>query len=121
MNVELLRKIAAVIQEKPEEFDMRMWHAKNACATTHCIGGWAQVLSGVPEDEDRPDQMASLLGLSYEIVEEDGAINLDTDCEASRLFFRHNWPTQFQRPRASIDPVNAAARIEHFIATEGRE
>lgn len=63
MNVRLLRKIAKVIQEKPREFDLRNWHhvrgtnsndralcdlpkeKQISCKTTHCIAGWAQVLS----------------------------------------------------------------------------
>jgi hypothetical protein len=125
MNVELLRKIAAVIQEKPAEFNMQSFHEKAeeewseefelrdaeenkwiSCTTTHCIAGWAQLLS--PErdiSKDAEGDAARLLELSRE--------------QSDRLFFGFNWPKGFSGSLAS--PQEAAARIEHFIATGGAE
>lgn len=140
MNVELLRKIAAVIQEKPREFDMNGWHQSAhqygmalcdlpkdeqvSCDTTHCIAGWAQVLA-----PDRDCQVRASL---------DARRLLDlTPEQADRLFYVEiedggtGWPLKFRgRPNKGMDklesmwsmtPKQAAARIEHFIATEGKE
>ena len=124
MNVRLLRKIAKVIQEKPREFSIVTWHRNKSvgfdkailyevpeekrvsCRTTHCIAGWAQVLS--PDHnchEAAPDDAQRLLGI--------------TDYEASRLFYGYNWPKGFGGLRANAK--QAAARIEHFIKTKGAE
>lgn len=102
MNVELLRKIAAVIQEKPAEFDISDYHTEHECGTAHCIGGWAEVLSGRPQTMvfTQPRDLLEL-----------------TNKEAFRLFHAQLWPEQFDYE----DPASAASRIEHFIATEGRE
>ena len=114
MNVELLRRIQEVIRLKPEALEMGDWHGKNLCGTTHCIAGWAQVLSGHDESHRADDEGMEALELSYE--------------EADRLFYvdvgdGSGWPKEF---RGSPDewkptPQQAIARIDHFIATEGRE
>jgi hypothetical protein len=124
MNVELLRKIAAVIQIRRGQFSMKCWHKekgqmygvesfceipepkREVCGTTHCFAGWAQVLS--PERNCRADaeeDARRLLELSQE--------------EAQRLFYADNWPRGFGGWNANAK--KAAARIEHFIATDGRE
>lgn len=122
MNVELLRKIAAVIQEKPTEFRMSSWHG--ICRTTHCIGGWAQVLSGEKESTDS-FAMAKLLDIEA-IADEVDDSEIDSECEAGRLFFCSWWPKQFLGAYMETDGDKAmakiaAARIEHFIATGGAE
>lgn len=66
MNIELLRKIQEVIAAKPDEFDINSWHSHGVCNTTHCIGGWAQVICGAPQNR-RADEMAQLLGLEFVI------------------------------------------------------
>lgn len=113
MNVRLLRRIAKVIQEKPREFDMRTFHNQKDCGTTHCIGGWAEALTGKNPIE--------ALGL--------------TGDESDRLFYvqikNHEWPKRFLgRKRKNMTwreyvwlPTarQAAARIEHFIKTKGAE
>jgi hypothetical protein len=123
MNVELLRKIAAVIQEKPREFSMKTWHKRKgssatgyldalpkgkevACGTTHCIAGWAQALA--PNRKPREwalDDAKRVLRL--------------TDDQATLLFYGGNWPKGFGGERATAS--KAAARIEHFIETGGLE
>ena len=138
MNIRLLRRIAKVIQEKPREFDMGYWHIDTtidwfqgehdalcglpkdkriSCTTTHCIAGWAQVLSPkrncrLPADSDAQ----RLLGLTNE--------------EADRLFHVDGggttlgWPRKFRGRGTNIwKPTvkQAAARIEHFIKTKGAE
>jgi len=131
MNVRLLREIAKVIQEKPRQFNMRFWHLdkKNklfswsdgikadalcelpedrriACTTTHCIAGWAQVLS--------PDRKCKVK------AEKDARRLLElTPKQAYRLFYADNWPKGFGHWKSTAK--QAAARIEHFIKTAGEE
>jgi hypothetical protein len=130
MNVRLLRRIAKVIQEKPKEFNMSSWHRDKvaaragiwsasvdalcelpkerriSCTTTHCIAGWAQVLS--------PDRNCK------ELAEVDAMRLLDIHPEqAMRLFHGCNWPSGYGKWRATA--AQAAARIEHFIKTKGAE
>jgi hypothetical protein len=123
MNVELLRKIAAVIQERPAEFGMDAWH----CETQHCIGGYSQVLTGSPEN-DKAGEMAAILEIEFipDTSTGSGPDHADDICEAGRLFYRENWPAEFLNfdddgYEDGTSPAKAAARIEHFIATEGRE
>lgn len=118
MNVALLEKITEAILVNPTDFSMDQWH----CETTHCIGGWAQRCSGVEETTD-VQQMAELLGIEYK---RNSHQLVDEDCQAGRLFLASLWPKVFRdvyyatkdnSARAQV----AAARISHFIATEGRE
>jgi hypothetical protein len=107
MNVELLRKIAAVIQEKPAEFDMNDWLTVHSCGTSYCIGGWACKMTGAD---------------NYKFGAAREALGLDQE-EADLLFYCTDWPKQFH---GSVDawkptPEQAAARIEHFIKTGGAE
>lgn len=122
MNVKLLRKIAKVIQERPREFDMRWLHVKNNalgwdepaemdCGTAHCICGWAAVI------KNNPNLQNNVIG--YEAF---GIL----PAQANRLFFVGGWPSALREryKKAKLDRTRAriaAARIEHFIATEGRE
>lgn len=116
MNVELLRKIAAVIQDKPAEFNVEFWHARGpnywgkltkettTCGTTHCIAGWAHVLSGQFPRSATMNAAPKILGLS--------------NGQAFKLFHAENWPEEFCDP---VTAESAAARIEHFIKTDGAE
>lgn len=115
MNIERLREVARVIQEKP--FDMSMFNIDEECGTAHCIGGWAETIW--PE-HNRP--LDSYPGeKSLELTSE----------EAHMLFLADKWPKKFLGEISSddlflgnwekISPATAAARIEHFIATKGRE
>lgn len=126
MNVRLLRKIAKIIQEPKTkgQFSMKTWHKDKkdneaynilcdlpkekqiSCNTSHCIAGWAQVLSPNRDCKQYADTDAQrILGLdSY---------------QAYRLFYADAWPKGFGKWRAT--PAQAAARIEHFIKTKGAE
>ncbi|MEB8381463.1 hypothetical protein NYW84_10485 [Acinetobacter junii] len=42
-QIELLDQIREKILENPEHFNMSSWHSH--CGTSHCIAGWAQVLT----------------------------------------------------------------------------
>lgn len=118
MNVPLLRKIQQVIAESPAEFYMGMWHQEDSracdrlsdvndlCGTTHCIAGWAQVLS--PEHQS-----------STALLDGQKALGLDF-VQADRLFYASRWPIRFWKGfQPSVE--NAIARIDHFIETGGAE
>jgi len=93
------------------------WHQEKSCGTTHCIAGWAQVLSGRKQDYDGAyADGQEVLGLTEE--------------QAERLFYitsgaYGDWPEQFkgegEGKKWSPTPQQAVDRIEHFILTEGRE
>lgn len=137
MNVELLLKIAEVIQAKPDEFDIDQWHSHGTCNTTHCIGGWSQVISGAPQNSNS-EEMAALLGIEFVMdaressyyADEENVVHAMDDCQAGRLFYADNWPDEFsvcgdedcdEHPYGGPTAAAAIARIHHFIATEGRE
>lgn len=44
VDADLPAKILEQIEQHPESWDQTLWH--NSCGTTHCIAGWAIVLSG---------------------------------------------------------------------------
>lgn len=109
MNIPLLRQIQEKILTLPELFDMNYFEHKNECGTTFCISGWAEKLSGI-ESEEGVDPGAVALGID--------------DRESFRLFYYSEWPSQFQGEDGddwTPTPQQAVDRIEHFIATEGRE
>lgn len=41
MNIERIRRIAAIELATPDSFDMISWETPGACGTTRCIAGWA--------------------------------------------------------------------------------
>jgi hypothetical protein len=134
MNVKLLRKIQKHILAEPKRFIMSSWAQHRSpiravsqdranrtgdvefpvCGTAACIGGWGIFLThGVDfhsygfEDDAR------------------AALKLNRS-QGERLFDVVNWPSRFRRRfgqtkhRASAALI-AAERIDHFIATRGRE
>lgn len=133
MNVKLLRRVKRHILLHPDEFLMRAFivirdirpyfyaddrasRIKFAeCNTAACIAGRTVLLGDGKEPRrylDIPLRAALLLELK--------------SGEGFRLFLTHYWPSKFhdaydaaktQRTRAKV----AAARIDHFILTEGRE
>lgn len=118
MNVSLLREISAIIQRDPEKFDMRYLHSDSDggassmdCGTAHCICGWAACLLGSPRVQN-----GTAGHLAFDIRPD----------QANRLFFDRFWPEPFRsayslaKSRSGRAEI-AAARIEHFIATDGRE
>lgn len=54
MNVENYERVLEQIIEHPETWNQWGWHTRYyyQCATSHCIGGWGQVLSGRPANSD---------------------------------------------------------------------
>jgi hypothetical protein len=58
---ELLRQVVNQIIKHPETWDQSNWH----CGSSHCVGGWAQVMGGREPDAARVFEDArKLLGLS---------------------------------------------------------
>lgn len=132
MNITLLREIQQVIASRPEEFDINSWHAHGSCQTTHCIGGWAQVLTGAPQNR-HANEMAELLGLDF-VIDEEAAefsigdeIHVTDNCQAGKLFYHSNWPDEFlscgeddceDHPYRNNTEA-AIAFIDFFIAMNG--
>ena len=122
--MELLRKVQAHILAHPEEFDMDYW----ICGTTACIAGHAALMSGYRDGQ-------SLRSINWLLDAEGnacspidaGASVLDVNPDqADRLFFIENWPPGFREPYVNAterEEIARAAsdRIDHFIATDGRE
>lgn len=113
MNIPLLRQIQAQIIQHPETLYMPSYD----CGTTACIAGWACKISGVDVSEASHKSMFEgqrLIGLSSE--------------ERGRLFCENWWPEQFRLQFGPEHPAGckarakaAVARIDHFIATDGKE
>lgn len=119
MNTELLLQVKEKILQEPENFGMRCWDGENSlgekCGTAHCIGGWGMFLLGCP--------------CNWSIEQLRKAFNVPDGTGIDRLFVVDRWPQQF---REAYDAARenkdlrvcakiAAKRIDHFIATEGRE
>jgi len=128
MNVKLLRKVKKHILEEPKRLYMSDYikvesehhlygrgYAK--CGTAACIAGWTCILSlkETPDAIRRTNDVhatgGELLGL--------------TPGQAYRLFVPSVWPQKFTRGTSDdgseATAKVAAARIEHFIKTEGRK
>ena len=141
MNIDRLLRVKQRIVAEPDGFDMDEY--VSSCGTACCIGGHAAIDAGLITLRTTP--RADMPGLSYELTPT-GALSVGgmvfgsgvngvgvfadaldlLPSEANRLFFTANWPKGFRLPfdqaktpaaRAAI----AARRIDHFLATEGRE
>lgn len=150
MNVELLKNVEAHILGSPDSLDMFQWWTPN-CTTVGCIAGWSCQLAGAPmtalETHNNPRlefpqsvlgavRAAQLLELSDEqaarlFLPECDEEGWDSDgepiCECQGVHWPMPFIKRYQRERLRDEP-NArtlaritAERIEHFIATEGRE
>lgn len=128
MNVKLLRKVAKHILQEPKR--LVMWkvlvtQSKDnptvddrpfaRCGTAACIAGWTCVLAKTNLEKKTPqnllDEAERLLGL--------------TVLEAELLFQPTAWPNKFHAGQVDDGKAKtakvAAARIEHFIKTKGKE
>lgn len=134
MNVRLLRKVKNHILEEPRRFIMRTWlltreyvggpsypsdnGAKEVkfakCGTAACIAGWAVLLH-----DKRITNYDEIARRASELLELD-------EMKSYRLFGATWWPEPFgsQYRKAKTPTARAkiaAARIEHYIKTEGAE
>ena len=48
LQIANLKAVLQQIEDHPETWNQGGWH----CNTSHCVGGWAQVMSGKEEDSD---------------------------------------------------------------------
>lgn len=66
-----MRAVINKIISEPKHWNQLNWHSTGhckealSCGTTHCIGGWAQILGGGnPRDRHASDDGSAFLGLS---------------------------------------------------------
>lgn len=120
MNIELLLKVKEQILKEPKQFIMDRWFCNSPdgnyeipnCGTAACIGGWGWAISkGLNPREARKyydeNDFPKLFDISI--------------YQASRLFYLARWPLKFREKGYSTNSTLAAARIDHFIATNGEE
>jgi hypothetical protein len=137
MNVKLLRKVQEAILLNSDAFNMHEYYQPQAeapCGTAACIMGWAHVIHSGHQrpaevSDDRPDsavpRVFSDAGAFFASLD---ALDLDWEMR-DRLFYTHSWPQEFEYAYHEAADVRnweaaalvAAARIEHFIETNGRE
>ena len=48
MNKANYRRVLDQIEQHPDTWDQSQWH----CGSTHCFAGWAQLLSGMPANDE---------------------------------------------------------------------
>jgi len=128
MNINLLRQIQTKITEEPKQFRMSAFFSRGCgipnCGTAACIGGWAVALHNKMNPRDADRLFDSVMDPS---IDRNPCLILGLGLlESERLFHVGNWPSQFasdwewaKTPEAMVKV--ACDRIDHFIATEGRE
>jgi hypothetical protein len=138
MNIKLLRKVKNYILEEPRRFDMSTFgsvfkskinfkdatgeSARNfpPCGTTACIAGWALGVNA-------PRPKSFFKKLKYGAIPNLAQKKLRLSHEEKeRLFYDASWPSKYSLALlAAKTPAGrarvAAERIEHFIATDGKE
>lgn len=130
MNVELLKQVATKLRRMrhKKHFNMHEWAQQTSCGTAACIAGHTLMLQGAKPVKFVPT-WGSRGALTSLFLTKNGkevfaseaattALGLTAE-QADRLFYAENWPHGFAKGRT--DPKVAAARIDHFIATKGRE
>lgn len=143
MNAEPLLKIKEHILAEPRRINMdyivlnreygHWWYGNfPECGTVACIAGWGRILF----DPNWRSNLPELLG-SMDFTQR--LLGIDKD-SGNRLFLDADWPLEFQdkldRAKRAVEcaevveMLDAAlaeyaavvgARIDHFIATDGRE
>lgn len=135
MNVKLLQKVKQAILDHPKQFEMDRWFQDSlrfglkgynvkpagGCGTAACIGGWAQHLSF-----GKSTLAETKLKTFYEIAPDAYKLLKLSSDTGQRLFVQGEWPTPFRtdyiKAKTPLQRAKAAAaRIDHFIATKGRE
>lgn len=80
MNVELFRRIEAIVRTSPNLLDMLHWEGQpNPCGTTRCIAGWAVALTvdgPVYKSDDTFSQSAKDLAAEHGAVTRGGAVDM---------------------------------------------
>ncbi len=140
LTVERLRKVEELICEEPKRMHMGSWVVDDLedilnqelippCHTVACIAGWSLVQERIDNgyqflatDRHRLD------GISHGSIQIHALKYLQlTEEEGDSLFFGANWPGQFKvnlyyaKPQTPEYAAIVIERIEHFIATGGKE
>lgn len=142
LTIKRLRAIKKQILKEPRQFAMRWLFAKELrrlgrvewtdnvhhnkpipnCGTAACLAGWAFTLFA--ERGLNPREANELMEDNAYGIEDAREILRLADEQGKLLFHFENWPPKFRRAKEEGTPAfarQAAARIEHFIATSGAE
>lgn len=145
-TIKMLRRIARLIQLRHKQIQMKTWLAlkpgAGPCGTTACIAGWAVTLDQIGKPMPKlafnkfkrlADWRQTIGGTQNRIMEKHGAKALGlTKEQADLLFYVIAWPYRFTYALYVVHIENhpgrtrryaavVAARIRHFIATNGAE
>jgi hypothetical protein len=107
------------------------------CGTMACIAGWTCILAGVDlkgvDLFSISDKAEELLGINciqadrlFSSVAEDALVDEEMDEDEYQEYFSGDWPYGFAKDyvlaKTAEDRAKVAvARIDHFIATDGKE
>lgn len=125
MNTELLLAVKAAILEHPEKYDQDSF-----CGTECCIAGWALNIAN-PVMGARREQGISAVSMNeqnwndyWEVARK----NMGLGCRQMAILCAcaPDWPSVFRHGYESATDAEqratvGAARIDHFIATNGAE
>ena len=141
MNIEMLNRVKQTILDEPrkvnmhvflERYTINMMKEESAyippCGTHACIAGWACILDamdkrGITIEEINWDTIRNnymnVHGKARKIL----AISWE---EQNKLFYLKDWPPEFAKRYDDSETAQeraeaTAQRIEHFIATNGKE
>lgn len=141
MNIKLLKKIRREILRRPKQFNMNYWFRYSPkeishCGTSACIAGWALTFGQkTTKPIDAAKSLESEFGTAFifqlgrwnaNITKQAEELLELTELQAQKLFFHTEWPENFKKAyihgkTSTARAKAAAARIDHFIATEGME
>jgi hypothetical protein len=139
MNIEKLEALKERIKRESMHFDMSLWFKNHstlanklidpACGTAACLAGHACLNEGYLHDPYGYTCNVLVNGAPKSAEATARHILGLTHTEGDRLFFTSSWPFRFRtRYKEMRDQKNfrgmaqaACDRIDHFIATEGRE
>jgi hypothetical protein len=133
VNVEALREtvnnIEAVVRVRPSAFDMSEWCEADACGTVACFAGWAMTSNEQAAWLRHYDFAKSPWQIACDRFDLTKGTNYSDVGEDDRLFLMDQWPVEFrQQYYAAAEKDDALGkvqalrdRVEHFIATDGRE
>ncbi len=120
MNIELLEKVKRQILCEPSQFNMMFFE----CYGVRCILSWAVELS------DLDELYIDTFQIKHVMTKASYVLDIDIE-QCHRLGYVERWPEEFRYAYKNVDGQSdvmqrlrakiAAERIDHFIATEGRE
>src|SRR5437879_3216792 len=106
-GLELLDHVLKVIDAEPEHWNQAYYAVRNTCGTSHCVAGWAAVLTGLTPFDDSETQWGFVERAEVLIpLHAAEVLELNTH-ERTRLFASHNSRDTLTRLRNEI-----AARME---------